>query len=258
MTRLHVNPATVTRALFAAIGVLFLLHLLTIVARLGLDRHRLLGFVPMFDMTLERNVPACFAALNMLACAVLLAMLAVVRRRERDRTAIGWAVLSALFLLFTYDELFDMHGAIELPLHEFLQARAVPRLVSFVPYAVIAAVALVLLHLLAALPAPTRRRIVVAGAVFIAGALLIDGRSADTADSLGIPLHLAELGTQTIEELVEMIGIVLFTRALLRHTAEGGIEIAVPRAAPQPGPAPERAGNAQARRAVGAGPRRAP
>lgn len=219
---IRLTPQAVTRGLFTVIGVLFMLHVLTFAARFGLDRHRLLGFVWLFNMNQEFNVPSCFAALNMFVCAVLLAMIAVARRRERDRSALGWGVLAAVFVLLTYEELFDLHARIELSLHAFLQQQGVPWLVSYVPYGVIVAVGVVLLHLLAVMPRGTRRDVIIAGAVFVAGAVGLD-RWADAVGEDG--RLLAMMALRSLEELVEMLGIALFTRALLLHMARDGIVI---------------------------------
>lgn len=217
----EIDPAAVTRVLAIAIGALTALHVAQLLVCSALGHCRLLGLSQLFDTNLEQNVPAFFSALNMLFCALLLVMLA---RADSRRNAAGWSLLALLFLLLPFDELFAVHETLNVPLRERLGSSGPLFFAWVIPYALaVAIVAPLLLRLLRGVPKATRRGFVDAGALFLAGAVGLEMIAASLAGAPGERATLPVLVAQTLEELLEMSGVALFTRALLRYMAERGI-----------------------------------
>ena len=84
--------------------------------------------------------------------------------------------------------------------------------------------ALVYLRFLLHLPAGTRNLFILAGGLYVGGALIVDAVGANEwFQDKGITL--AYLATGTLEELLEMQGVVVFIFALLRYLVSMNYEV---------------------------------
>ena len=169
--------------------------------------------VDLFSLSYEANLPTWYSSALLLACAAALAHLA--RVAGADRLRWHWAALAALFVYFSIDE--------AVQLHERLNALYdLPGLLYFgwvIPAAAFTAgVGLAFVPFLRALPPATRRSFLLAGAVYVSGALVMEL-------PLGLYTHAhgdAGLGYALIdwvEESLEITGATLFLLAILRHAA---------------------------------------
>jgi hypothetical protein len=220
-TRLELSgsipPWRVTRALAVVVASLVLLSVACQLAR------RLLPDFPgrdlvasVFDLDGEWNVPALYSTLSILVCAALLWLIARAEQFGGSRPARQWRLLSLLFVGLALDELLGFHET----LNGHLQLGAVSRFTRFSWVAVGAvfavAVALALSGFLARLPAATRRGFLIAGAIFLTGALGVEAVGGHLSRTLGQD-SLVYLATADVEETLEMVGIVVFLQALLAH-----------------------------------------
>lgn len=164
--------------------------------------------VELFSLSYEANVPTWYASVLLFSCALVLGSIARIARAKRGQ----WGILGAIFAYLSLDE------AIEI--HEHLGALVPSRVIYFgwvVPAAIVVAlVGVAYVPFLRALDAATRRRFVVAGAIYVGGALgmelplgLWTGAYGD--DNLGYGL------IDFAEESMELAGATLFLRALLAH-----------------------------------------
>lgn len=67
------------------------------------------GLVRLVDMDAEQNIPTYFSMLLLLLVAQLLAVIAVLNRREKRPYGARWVILTIGFLLMAYDEVFQVH-----------------------------------------------------------------------------------------------------------------------------------------------------
>lgn len=107
--KLTVNPGKVFLFLLSLIGLLVLAHLLGQASVHFLGHERLLGFVSMFQLHGELNIPSYFSGL-LLACAAMLLM--VISRymfRSGDKERWHWAVLAGIFWFLSLDEMISIH-----------------------------------------------------------------------------------------------------------------------------------------------------
>jgi hypothetical protein len=220
-TRLELSgsiaPWRVTRALATVVAALLLLSVAGQLAR------RLLPDLPgrdlvaaVFDLDGEWNLPALYQMLSMLACAALLWLIARAEQLGGGRSARQWRLLSLLFVGLALDELLGFHET----LNGHLQLGAVSRFTRFswVAFGVAfaAAVALAFSRFLARLPAATRRRFLLAGAIFLAGSVGVEAFGGHLSKTLGQD-SLVYLASADAEEALAMAGIVVFLRALVEH-----------------------------------------
>lgn len=169
-----------------------------------------------FDLGGEGNFPSLFGGALFLAAAALLAV-AAEGERGRGRPAKEWRGLSFLFVFLALDEWLSFHEALIRPVNILLKTDGVLRFAWVVPYGVMAAVVgLACLNLLRRIPARTRNLFVVAGAVYVAGALgceMIGGLIEQRVGRDGIAFTLEVL----VEESLEMGGAILFIYAIAAY-----------------------------------------
>ncbi len=126
-------------------------------------------------------------------------------------------MLALIFSGLSVDEVASVHEVAMEPLRSLLGARGLPYFTWVVPGAAfVLAVGLAYLRFVLRLPALTRRRFVVAGGLFVGGALGLELAEGWVADALGhrTPAFAALVA---LEETLEMAGLVVFVHALLCH-----------------------------------------
>jgi hypothetical protein len=165
-----------------------------------------------FDVGSERNVPTAWSALLLLSCAIAAALLAV-RGRGNAVPGSGWVLVAVTCAFLALDESFELHERLG-----GLGASVADDRLHFtwvVPGAAAACVVgLVLLRRLRAQPVQVRRRLVVAGAVYLTGALALETVSGQVLRVYGAGGKAYTL-VASVEEGLEMAGASLLLAALL-------------------------------------------
>jgi len=222
------RTAAATRSLAAVAALLVIVNLALQVVRWSGDHQNILGLLDLFDLNREKNVPTLFATVLLSISAVLLVANGGFARAAALPAA-GWFGLAALFAYFAVDEAWQLHERLVRPLRTMLPTEA-PAWTHFawvIPGGMLVAIVGVLyLQFLRRLHPVTRRRIIVAGCVYVAGALgmeMVDGAWAATHGQDNLVYSLLT----TIEEGLELTGLVLFTRALLDNLAVSGRSLAL-------------------------------
>lgn len=220
--RTHLSPSLVARVL-AAVALLLILISFGLHLTALLTEHTLLDqLLPVFSANAEKNVPAYFSTFLLLFAAVLLAIIAVRERVQSGAPALYWAALSFGFLLMTIDEALSYHERLVGPFRELLG----DSLPSAFYYAwVVPGIALVLVlvlffaRFLMRLPANTRRAFLLAGALYIGGAIgmeMVGGYYVASGGAQDLTYYLIT----TAEEALEMAGAIVFIWALLTYIAK--------------------------------------
>ena len=131
-----------------------------------------------------------------------------------------WLGLTILFVLLALDEGMAIHEEIGTFLEDYMDASGALYFLWVVPYGVATLIlALVYVKFVWELPKDTRARFVVAGLIFLTGALGIEMLGAQEAELHGY--YTVTYGVlYSLEEMLEMLGIILFIYALLSHLAK--------------------------------------
>lgn len=183
------------------------------------------GFVPRFSLVQEANVPTWYSSTTLLVCAVLLGVVARVERKPGSRFTLHWKVLALLFLYLSVDEAAELHEVLIEPLRGTLNAGGLFHFAWVVPAIVLLAVlGLAYARFLVHLPASTRRLFVVAASTFVGGAVGAEMVGWAWVESRGFH-NLGSVLIWTVEESLEMLGIVVFVYALLHHLQLRGAAI---------------------------------
>ena len=188
-----------------------------------------------FDLGHEPSLPAWYSSLALLACGVLAAVIAAVVRRDR----VWWGLLGLLFAALALDEAVMIHEMADGVSREALGGGGVLYFTWVVPGLIFtAAVCALFARFLWRLPARTRRRFVVAGGTFVVGAVGMEMAAGAVVDShpteaagIASPAHIA---VQTVEETLEMLGVLLFLVAELDYLAAAAGSITLRFAPPAP------------------------
>lgn len=250
-----VSPRRVAVTLGAVAAALVAAHLALLAWKVatGDDAGILVRF---FHLSIEGNLPTSVSALYLLIASVLLGVIAGGERRAGGRFTTTWAALSAGFLFLAVDEAAGVHDQILNPVLNrhvfdgFGEGALYFRWAAlFVP--VVAAVAVLSVPFLRALPRHHAVRFVVAGVVYVGGALGIE--FVEGALMSGDASWAAVWLSQAVEEGAEMAGAVLFIWALLEYLREAGVAVTVRlEGPPAPGPFAAASEGPQAGRAVSA------
>lgn len=189
------------------------------------------GVVPLFSLSYEQNVPTWYSASLLLGCSLLLAIAAAGARKARLGFVSHWYGLAAAFLYISLDEFVQLHeGA-----GGGLKLGGVLHFSWVVPASVVVAgLGVLYLRFLAHLPRTTRVRFVVAGAIYVTGALGMElplGYWTERAGSDNVIYAAIDF----VEESLEMVGMNLFLLALIDHLGAQGVRVvfAAPAAEPR-------------------------
>jgi hypothetical protein len=226
---LSLKPKALARLLALVALVLVLASVAGQVSKYFLGHDYLKGFVPLFDLDGEGNIPTFFSVLLILLAALLQGLLARLDRQRDPRQASMWLILSFGFLLMAYDEAFSVHEGLSTPVRDLLGGGSL----VFFHYAwtipallLVLVLGLIFLRFWLHLPAPTRAGSLLAAALYLGGAIGIE-----LLGGLHDSIHLVNDFTYTmiaaLEESLEMAGLIVFIRVLLDHLAGGRKEMRV-------------------------------
>ena len=171
--------------------------------------------VEMFSLSYEHNLPTWFSACILFSCGLALAGIASRAQRERERHRWHWWGLCAAFFYISLDETAEIHEHLGLwELHGVLYF-------SWVVPAAAAVAVLGALYLPFLLRLPPRRRwqFILAGALYVGGALVMELPLGWWYERAG-DANLVYAAIDHLEETLEMIGASLFLSALVEELGE--------------------------------------
>lgn len=178
------------------------------------------GFRVKFDLDQEANVPTYYSSFLLLTTAALLAMIGLVKARNGDAWSRQWNFLALGFFLLSLDETAAMHERLIRIFRDWFNPTGLfyfGWVLAAIPLLVILGVAYYRFFL--SLPQATRRRLLLAVCVFLAGAIGMEMLGGWFEQTYGAQ-HPAENVLTTIEESLELFGVILFIHALLAYMAE--------------------------------------
>lgn len=169
-----------------------------------------------FNPSAEQTVGSWLTAAILLGCALLLLMIGAL---TRERVPGHWRVLGWLFVFLSLDEAVSIHERIGDGVASQIETSGYFLWAWVIPYGILAlAVALLYVPFLWRLPKDTRWHVILAGTIYVGGALGVEMIEARIVDEVGSgTLNVAILAV--VEEGLELIGAALFLMALLRHLA---------------------------------------
>lgn len=220
--QITLNPSAIARVLAAIALALVLASIGGQFSKFVLGHGNLKGLVGLFNVDAEDNIPTHFSAMLLLFAALLLAIITVLNGQRRIPHVSKWGILSFGFLLMSFDEASSVHESAVGPVRTllgdndlgiFYWAWVLPGTL------LIAVLGLFFRRFLLDLPAAVRIRFLTAATIYIVGAIgceLIGGRYIEMHGDQNLTVSLIA----TVEEGLEMAGIIYFIWALLNYYAD--------------------------------------
>jgi len=175
----------------------------------------------LFNLDRELNFPTWYSALMLAACAVLLKIIAVGKKQQGDRYTKDWQLLALIFSFLALDEVVSLHEIFIIPelsealnLPWFLHSAWVIPGIVFVGW-----FARRYSKFVRHLSLESRRHFILAGCIYVGGALIMEMIGSHFAESLS-QQHIVYALIATLEEFLEMMGIVMFIYALLFYIGQ--------------------------------------
>ncbi|MEL6439211.1 MAG: hypothetical protein AAFQ80_08180 [Cyanobacteria bacterium J06621_8] len=185
-------------------------------------------WMKVFNLDRELNLPTWYSALMLGFCSLLLRFIALGKKQQGDRYTRDWRLLSVIFSLMAIDEVVSLHEILIIP--EVSEALNLPWFLHSM-WVIPGTVFVVWFgnryrQFLANLPSSFGRQFTLAALVYIGGALIMEMIGSHVAESLGQQTLIYAL-IATIEEIMEMSGVVIFMAGLFRYlkTWAGNLEL---------------------------------
>lgn len=178
------------------------------------------GWKTFFDFDKEYNAPTIYSALAFFVISVMTHVIGS-KYRLLNLRSMPWLGLSIIFCFFAMDEIFQIHEGVSIPILMLgLGGLGFFHFAWVLPYG-FALIIFIFAYsrFLFELPQQTSTLFLISGAIFVTGALgmeLIAGKYLEIYGQRGTGFFVLT----TIEELFEMIGLAVFTYALLLHLGE--------------------------------------
>ena len=212
-------PSKAARLVAIIAAFLILTSVATQVLRFTTGHTRLYGLTGLFYVDMEGNIPTFFSASMLLFAAVLVGIIGALKQKVADPYTLQWISLAFVFLFLAFDEAAGIHELSSRPMRELMGAWATgilhfPWVVPGIALVVVLAFAYLRFWL--HLPLRPRLLILVAGSLYIGGAIGFELIGARHAELQG-PRNLTYSMIATIEESLEMAGVILFVFAMLDY-----------------------------------------
>ena len=170
----------------------------------------------LFSLSVEGNLPTWYSSLLLFGCGVALLAAGSGARQSRAPFQRSWTLLGLIFSYMSLDEAVELHEQ----LGKLLVLHGYQYLSWIVPAGVVVLlIGLAYLPFLRHLVPRTRRRFVLAGALYVGGALVMELPLGYWASRAGTDNLIYAL-IDWVEESLEIFGATLFLVSLLEHLCE--------------------------------------
>jgi hypothetical protein len=172
-----------------------------------------------FALDAERSLESWYESITMVVSALLLGLIAALSRIHDKANCFHWAFLAVIFTLMSIDASVSFHEVTVSPLREAFDLSGVFYF-SWVVLAtpLVIAMGLYFIPFLFRLHRQTAIRFIIAGSIFVGGALGTEFLCGYLATTVGAE-SLAYRITAASQECLEAIGLTIFVIALLKYIA---------------------------------------
>jgi uncharacterized membrane protein YhaH (DUF805 family) len=170
--RLPVDPKRVAISLGAIVVVLLALHL-----GVSVYNHQVNYTLPqhltrVVGVDVENSIPTWYSSTLLFVCCGLLSAIAFLKKQMRDRYTRHWQALAVLFLLMSLDESASLHETVDRALKVWFNFQGLLYYAWVIPGIIfVGCVGLAYWKFLKALPPTTRQLFILAGVVYVGGAI---------------------------------------------------------------------------------------
>jgi len=203
--------------LLSVTGILAIAHI-SLNLMPWITQHReIWRLVKIFDLTYERNIPAIFSTFLLVCASFLLGRIAYRKFQVKDHFSLHWPILSLIFILLALDEFQEIHEGIDdLIKNTFNSETLFAQNWVYSGLIIITLFSLFYWKFFTHLPSFTRRGIFLSGVIYVGSALGLEIIGSAYVETYGL-LEFPYLFLTTLEETLEMIGIIIFIYTLMAY-----------------------------------------
>jgi hypothetical protein len=214
-----VDPTATVRAALVLFLVLLAANVACILAYFGNDSGVTFVVSKVFLFEGEANLPTLFNAALLAGNATLAALIGLVAQRTGRRWHLHWIALAGILALLAFDETARLHEQLGVVGRMVVERAGIFFFAWVVPGGAFAlVVAIAFLRFVVALDPGLRRQVMLAGALYVGGALGVELWGASHASVHGID-NVRFMLICTVEETLEMLGQIVLAHALMQSLA---------------------------------------
>lgn len=211
---IEISSRRLLRAMLGIFAILVAAHVCLQIVRFWTGDHFLFGLLAVFGLGAEQNVPTYFSTVLLLLCGVMLGLIGIREMNEAGQDKLYWFLLGLIFLFLSMDEMMMIHERLTEPVRALVGESYAPHYAWVLPYGLLfVALGIGYFRFLLRLPRRTALLFVLAGVLYVGGAIGLETMSGMVSREAG-NVNVAYVVLQTIEEVLEMFGTVLFLYAL--------------------------------------------
>jgi len=200
--------------------LIFLSVFFSFVRQFYLDNLAINNLNELFNTNVEANIPTFFTVCLILINSVILL---VVAKNDVKTKSFYWYFWSALFFFLAIDELAQIHEKASILIVQDKAFSAIlPQGWVSLWFIFVVIVSIISIKFLLSLPKNTRNQIIVAGLIYITGALIFEVIGGHYDNN-----KLYHKICTTIEEFLEMGGMIIFISAFLNYLCDLSIDIKI-------------------------------
>lgn len=216
LNSLTLDPGKAIRILFGISIGLLIAHVAAMISTYALGEDHVLGLVPLFDFDMEKNVPTLFSVCLLIVNSILFALVWDACRKKNDDAKFVWLFLSIVFLFLSIDELSSVHEHLSVAIKLRFPTTGFFYFVWVIPYGIaVFLVAFIVAPTIWRLPQNIRFWFFLSGTIYVGGALgweMVGGKFFEIKNEV---LDLPYTIITTIEESMEIAGLIVLIYALL-------------------------------------------
>jgi hypothetical protein len=207
------SRATLRRILFTVMALIVGAGLVAEVLKSGLRVRGVRAWIPIFSLSYEQNIPTWYSSCLLLVCSMLLAVIAMGACKSKAAYVRHWWLLAAGFLYISLDETVSLHEAAS----GWMHLSGILYFSWVIPAGILVTIlGISYLRFLAHLPKKTRLQFIVAGGIYVTGALVMELPLGYWTEQQGSQ-NFVYAAIDLVEESMEILGVTLFLLSLVEY-----------------------------------------
>jgi len=172
----------------------------------------------LFNVDNEKNIPTLFSYIILLFSSILLAIIALLKRNTHDKNHRLWWIISGLFFFLATDEILESHEYLAIFLRKTFHLSGIFWYGWVIPFGIAIIILIFVFYrfVFHYLPDDTRNKFIIAGSIYIGGALFLEMIGAYYYPYWGSD-NMKWIILTSIEEGMEMFGALYFLYALMEY-----------------------------------------